>query len=308
MTAKHDPVPLGAQHLTTPTAELIQAATRPNTKRAYSTAIQQFEAWCGNRKVEDRLVAEYLSYCYHVRALAPATISIALSAIKRLAQRAGILSDWKYTTEIMAGIRREGRERGRGQSSGLTYEDFITLLNTCDRPRKLARYRESAHRAKERALVDKVIVSLLFMAGMRRSEVADLQWRDIEEGKSQTLLVRVRSSKTNQEGRPDYRLLKSQAAKAVKILRTATQPQDEDRVVPLTCRQIAHRFQACCEHSGLEGKFTAHSGRIGLASELVTRGASTGSVALAGGWQSERMVLHYSQQARVEQGAVAKYL
>ncbi|MCY4129601.1 MAG: tyrosine-type recombinase/integrase [Gammaproteobacteria bacterium] len=307
MTAERTPVPLGTQHLTQPTEHLIRAATRPNTKRAYQTATRQFEAWAGNRELNDPLVAEYLAHLHHGRGLAPATIGIALSAIKRLAKVAGLETSWKYTSETIAGIRREGRERGRGQSSGLTYEDFITLLNTCDRPRKLTKYRESAHRAKERALVDKVIVSLLFMAGMRRSEVAALQWRDIEDRSQGQLLVQVRSSKTNQEGRPDYRLLKKQAAKAVKTLRAAMQPQDEDRVVPFTCRQIASRFQACCEHSGLEGKFTAHSGRIGLASELITRGASTADVAHAGGWQSEIMVLHYSQQARVEQGAVAKY-
>lgn len=98
-------------------------------------------------------------------------------------------------------------------------------------------------------------------------------------------------------------MLKDQGAQSVKEL----QPQDEGRGVPMICQQIANRLQACRTHAELNGQVTAHSGRIGLASELITRGANTGSVALAGGWKSEGMVIHYSQQARVEQHAVAKY-
>ena len=38
---------------------------------------------------------------------------------------------------------------------------------------------------------------------------------------------------------------------------------------------------------------TAHSGRVGLASELTGRGASTTDVMLAGNWKTSRMVAHY---------------
>ena len=53
---------------------------------------------------------------------------------------------------------------------------------------------------------------------------------------------------------------------------------------------------------------TAHSGRVGLASELTARGASTTEVMLAGNWRTSRMVAHYSAGAKAERGAVAKYL
>ncbi|MYF37530.1 MAG: tyrosine-type recombinase/integrase [Gammaproteobacteria bacterium] len=291
-------------------AQLMSSATSDNTYRAYSHALRTFHDWNDQNPdiLDDKNVARYFSHLFYERHLSPSSISIAFSAIKRLAQRVGHQSDWKYAKETLAGIRREGKERGRGQSKGLTYEDFITLLNTAMQPRQYARKHETEAHARKRGLVDKVIISLLFMAGMRRSEVAALRWCDIEEGSNDTLLVKVRASKTNQEGHQDLRLLKGQGAQSVKELRAELEPQDADRVVPMICRQIANRFQACCTHAGLNGQFTAHSGRIGLASELITRGANTGSVALAGGWKSERMVLHYSQQARIEQGAVAKYL
>ena len=55
-------------------------------------------------------------------------------------------------------------------------------------------------------------------------------------------------------------------------------------------------------------RVTAHSGRVGLASELTARGASTTEVMLAGNWKTARMVAHYSAGATAERGAVRKYL
>ena len=55
-------------------------------------------------------------------------------------------------------------------------------------------------------------------------------------------------------------------------------------------------------------RITGHSGRVGLASELTARGASTTETMLAGGWKTARMAAHYAAGAIAEQGAVAKYL
>ena len=60
--------------------------------------------------------------------------------------------------------------------------------------------------------------------------------------------------------------------------------------------------------AGIEARVTAHSGRVGLASELTARGASTTEVMLAGNWKTARMVAHYSAGATAERGAVRKYL
>ena len=74
-------------------------------------------------------------------------------------------------------------------------------------------------------------------------------------------------------------------------------------MVGLCPLQIQRRFTAA---AGIEACVTAHSGRVGLASELTARGASTTEVMLAGNWRTSRMVAHYS--ATAERGAVAKYL
>ena len=45
---------------------------------------------------------------------------------------------------------------------------------------------------------------------------------------------------------------------------------------------VGLRFQGSARAAGVEARVTAHSGRVGLASELTRRGASTTDVMLAG--------------------------
>ena len=122
-------------------------------------------------------------------------------------------------------------------------------------------------------------------------------------------VVDVRTSKTNQTGdRADVRFLKNGAARAVRMLRdrltvlaAGVRPAADEKVLGgLNSASIARRFAAA---AGVEGQITGHSGRVGLATELTARGASTTETMLAG-----RMVAHYSAGAVAEQGAVAKYL
>ena len=80
------------------------------------------------------------------------------------------------------------------------------------------------------------------------------------------------------------------------------------RRCPLLPQTVGLRFTAAAEAAGIERRVTAHSGRVGLASELTSRGASTTDVTLAGNWKTSRMVAHYSAGATAERGAGARYL
>ena len=77
-------------------------------------------------------------------------------------------------------------------------------------------------------------------------------------------------------------------------------PGPEDRVVPLSPQMVGLRFQASARAAGVEARVTAHSARVGLASELTRRGASTTDVMLAGNWKTSRMVAHYPSGATAE--------
>ena len=98
------------------------------------------------------------------------------------------------------------------------------------------------------------------------------------------------------------------AANAIRTLRAADcRPHGSgDRVVRATDSAPLHATND--RAAGIEARVTAHSGRVGLASELTARGASTTEVMLAGNWKTARMVAHYSAGATAERGAVRKYL
>ena len=169
---------------------------------------------------------------------------------------------------------------------------------------------ESAEYATNRGEVDAVIAGLLFMAGLRRSEVAAIQWRDVSDSKDGGLLVAGPDveDKPRPANRADVRYLKNGAAAAVRRLRARLEPADADRVVPLTGQGVSRRIEAAGRAAGVEVRLTGHSGRVGLASELTSRGAPTAAVMLAGGWKTARMVTHYAAGATAENGAVKRYL
>ena len=91
-----------------------------------------------------------------------------------------------------------------------------------------------------------MITGLLFMAGMRRSEVSALRWADVVDATDgDGVLVTVRRSKTNQEGETnDIRFVKDGVARAIRTLRASMSPESGDRVVPLSAQMIGLRFTA----------------------------------------------------------------
>ena len=79
------------------------------------------------------------------------------------------------------------------------------------------------------------------------------------------------ASAMNQEGDvKDVRFVKGGGARAIRTLRAATCPEPGDRVVPLSPQMVGLRFTAAAAAAaagGVEHRVTAHSGRVGRASE-----------------------------------------
>ena len=151
------------------------------------------------------------------------------------------------TARVLAGYWRTASDRGRGLESGQV--------------------------ALERGWLDAVIAGLLFMAGMRRSEVSALRWADVADAADgDGVLVTVRRSKTNQEGETrDVRFVKDGVARALLTLRAAATPAPEDQVMPLSPQMVGLRFAPAARAAGVEARVTAHSGRGGAGSACVFR-------------------------------------
>ena len=293
----------------------IQAARSPQTRRAYASQWSAWVNWCASRgacplpaaPVE---LAAYLAE--RAESASIATVRMAKAAIvfvhKAKAEPSPITDD---VLEVLRGLAAsKAAEHGRGQARAITRDDFAVILARAGEPRKLGRGMETAETAAERAQVDRAIAGVLFHAGLRRSEAAALQWGDVEPAASMpgALTIRVRTSKTNRDGEAtDIRLVKNGAAAALTALRPDNASPSALVFRGLNGHSIGRRFATAAKAAGVEG-VTAHSGRVGLASELTAAGASTTETMLAGGWKTSRMVAHYSAGASAERGAVAKYL
>ena len=97
------------------------------------------------------------------------------------------------TARVLAGYRRTSADRGRGRASPFSAADLAAVLATCHRPRRRGRGVESDQEAAARGRLDGVIAGLLFMGGLRRSEVSALRWADVEDaGDGDGILVTVR--------------------------------------------------------------------------------------------------------------------
>ena len=300
----------GPLAVATPTTRrLADASISVNTRRAYAGALRRLDAWRGAAPVDDASLAVYLGELFEA-GRAPATAALAVAAVRFRAKLAGQPDPaGEATARVLGGYRRTAADRGRGQAAPLSADGLAAILATAARPRTDGRGVESHTTAQRRGRTDAVIAGLLFMGGLRRAEVSALEWRDVADASDgDGVLLTVRTSKTNQEGdAADVRYLKNGAAKAICTLRD-DDDAPTDRVIGLSPIQIQRRFTAAAHAAGIEARLTAHSGRVGLASELTARGASTTEVMLAGNWKTARMVAHYSAGATAERGAVAKYL
>ena len=300
-----------------------EAARADNTRRQYRSAWNAFASWCqrGHHQAmpaAPEIVAAYLTHLADT-GKAAATIAAARAAIGSVHRDSSTDDPTQHAgvRRVLAGLRRQTIGRGRGQAAGLSADHVAAMLAVADLPRRTGRGYESQAAAADRGAIDKVIVALLFQGGLRRSEAAALTWGDVQDTAGGAVLLTIATSKTNQHGdRADVRYLKNGCASAVRRLRdrvtfraSGMRPAASAPVLGgLNGQSVARRVTAAAKAAGVEGRITGHSGRVGLATELTARGASTTETMLAGGWQTARMVAHYSAGAAAEHGAVAKYL
>ena len=294
----------------------LVAAWPANTLRSYRSQARRFVAWChaagaGCEPATPDTVMRYLT-ARAAEGARPATLDAARTAIGVLHRHQGWPNPCatEEVRQVAKGLRAQDG-RSQRQAAPLTAEGYAAILATAARPRRHGRGWESEAAARQRGEEDKALAVVLFHGGLRRSEAAALTWGDVEPAHelADAARLHVRRSKTNQDGRrTDVRLVKGAGAKALLGLRPEGAGEESLVFRGMADRTLSRRLAAAARAAGLEGRFSGHSGRVGLASELTARGASLQEVMLAGGWRSAGMVARYAAGAAAEQGAVAKYL
>ena len=201
----------------------------------------------------------------------------------------------------MAGIRREGKDRGRGQVDGLIWQDVERVCIYAETEGTLAGLRDTA------------MIRLMSDCLLRISEVVAVNVGDL---KDKTLTVH--SSKTDQEstGESLYvceatRNVLNQYRERADITRGPLfrhirrgdhiQPT---RLNPHSARRIIKKRAA---DAGVDGFISGHSLRVGSAVSLAQAGATVVDMQVAGRWKSSQMPAHYAKAELAERGAIARF-
>ena len=127
--------PQAAVTRATPTTHQLAAhSLSANTRAAYARALRQFDAWRGDQPATDATLAAYLGWLFE-QGGAPATAALGVAAVTFRATLTGTPVRGGQTDRVLAGFRRDGADRGRGQAAPLTADGLAAILATADRPR-----------------------------------------------------------------------------------------------------------------------------------------------------------------------------
>ena len=285
--------------------DLINSSYSGRTRENYARALANLYHWLNGRKLSDESLSDYIATLYH-RGLAPISCATVVAAVNAQAKLMEIPSPvGAITTRTLAGVRRKGRDRGRGQMDGLKWEHVEVML-------KLADLKEGVGAQRNAALL-----AVMSDALLRVGEVVALQVSDITPAKNGSGLIRIRKSKTDQEGvgavlylGPDTVQRVSRYCEEAKIhdgalfrnIRRGGAVQEK----ALTTRGVRMIITRMAKDAGIKGRFSSHSLRIGTAQSLVERGATLPQVQQAGRWASPGMVAHYVKGQSAAKGAVAR--
>ncbi len=283
--------------------ELQARALSANTLRAYTRALARFRSWLDGAEPSDASLSDYLA-SLHAAGQAPATIAQVRSAVRYADRKVGTTVAGPQSETTLAGIRREGRARGRGQAAGLTWSrtDAIQALL---RPVSL------------QALRDAALVAVMSDALLRASEAVAVQVQDITTEPDGTGRLTVHRSKTDQAGAGAVLYLGAPTMRRVRVWLTQAGIQHGPvfrsvrkggRAVgqALTARSVSRIIQRIAEPLGITGRVSSHSFRVGSAQSLVERGATLPEAQHVGRWKSPRMPAHYARGQLAGRGAVAR--
>jgi integrase len=196
---------------------LMSGIINPHTKRGYKRALQDFESyWLARNqpKFNKLFVNEYKTYMVDL-GYGPTSINQRLSAIKKLVREA--VDNGMLDPVLGQGIQNVEGVRITGTRTGnwLTLKEAQEMLDYPDIK-------------TEKGIRDRALLGVLVGSGLRREEVANLTWKDIQQRDGRWAFVDIVGKRGRKRTVPItpwlYRVLMDW--KSVKTSGT----EDEDRV------------------------------------------------------------------------------
>lgn len=284
---------------------LAGAALRPRTVEAYWRHLRQWAAWCeasGRDPYVESSVADYLA-ARQVAGCAAATLSLDATAIG-LAWRARSMPNPRTLPGVALVLRGAVRvalgDNPPREAPALRRDDWIAAC------------RWLALDESPRGRRDRAVMVIGWLAALRRSEVGALCVADLEV-EPNGLAVVVRSSKTHDRavrlGLPRTAIgavdpvsawsawLQVHPGGELAFTAAASGPASGGRVAPgwLGERGVNRIVVRALQGAGVveAARYSGHSLRAGLATELSAAGAPIAAIAAAGRWDRLDTVLRY---------------
>ena len=288
--------------------ETLKKSVAPRTLALYEKHWDYFVEWAHENHhqplpASPGVVAAYLS---SLEDKASSTCKCAAAAIRKAHIHADHPSptDHPLVRKTLTSIDKTN-VKPQQQATGLTHELFLDIKGRAFTPKP----GETPHQTNRRAATDLALISLMRDALCRRSEAAEARWQDIEESPDGTVSLNIPRSKTDQtrKGHDAYLSPETQELMIAMVHAQGRHPKPTDKIFRMGERQISNRIKAAAEHAGLEGNFSGHSPRVGMAVDLARRDFETVSIAQSGRWKSPDTVVKYTKQTAAGKNAVARW-
>jgi integrase len=172
-------------------ATMLAASRAPETLRKYKGAWAAFESWAKEQGVPalptaPAVVVSYLGHL-HAEGLSPASLRLALAALVDHHRKTGFPSPRDPKINLfLRGLHRTVGKAPKYRKAALTPAELHRLVDSM--PKTVA------------GLRDRALFLLAFSTALRRVNVVELRIDDFER-RDNGLLVHIRRSKTDQEGR-----------------------------------------------------------------------------------------------------------
>ncbi|MCY3811764.1 MAG: site-specific integrase [Gammaproteobacteria bacterium] len=284
---------------------LVDEKHAEGTRQTYRRAVRGFDEWLDGRTATDAELARHLGHMFS-RGMSPNYAGVVVAAVEDRAEREGSASPCaELTARSLVGFRRNGAGRGTGQVAGIGWKDAKRVAKLAEARGDLA------------GLRDALYIRIASACLLRVSEASALDVGNLSFAKDGGLLVHVRRSKTDQQGKGSTHYAGTPAAT---LLRRWLKAADIDagplfrrihrsgavrdgRLGARTFRDIVKRRAAA---AGIGGRVSGHSFRIGAAQSMRAAGATHAEIMVEGRWKRIETMLRYIRDQDAATGTTAR--
>lgn len=157
---------------------VLNALTSEHSKRAYSGALNEFQRWCRENATSGfskATVQEYKAWL-ETRGLAPSSINVRMSAIRKLALEAGDNGLIEFQVAGAIGRVKGAKRHGVRTGNWLTLTQAEDMLGLPDR-------------GMLKGKRDRALLAVLIGCGLRREELAALSVEHVEQRDARWVIV-----------------------------------------------------------------------------------------------------------------------